>query len=237
MRNHVALFLSFALLVLGAPVSSLAGQDSAAQSQPTVAVMDFNGFMLGESGNSVPIGKAVTSMLLTELSEREGMRIVERAQLKSLLEEQRLALSGRVDEGTAIEVGEMLGVQYMIFGNVANIGEQVRLDMRAVNVETSEVLEVQKLTDQMDQLLGLVVKMADLFSAKLELEPPSARPDVQEIPVQATIHFSRGVDYEDQGEIEQAIELYEQTLEVYPEHREAQQALERLRSSEGGNGS
>ena len=234
MRKHVAPLLSLLLLLVGASGPALSAQDSAGPDQPTVAVMDFNGFMLGQSGNSVPIGKAVTSMLVTELSGRDGMRVVERAQLQDLLQEQRLALSGRVDEGTAIEVGRMLGVQYMVFGNVASIMDQVRLDMRAVNVETSEVLEVQKLTDQVDQLLSLVVKMADVFSAKLELDPPSARADIEQIPVQATIHFSRAVDYEDQGQTEQAIELYEQTLEVYPEHRGAQQALERLQASQEG---
>jgi TolB-like protein len=232
LRKLIPLTFAAALLLAAGGVDVTAQSDTS-ENAPTVAVMDFTGFMLGQSGNSAPVGKAVSSMLVTELSERDGMRVIERSQLQDLLEEQRLALSGRVDESTAIEVGKMLGVQYMIFGNVTNIGEQVRLDMRAVNVETSEVLEVQKLTDPMDQLLSLVVKMADLFAAKLELDPPSARPDIGEIPVQATIHFSRGVDFEDQGENEQAIEMYEKTLEAYPDHRGAQKALERL-TSEGG---
>ena len=248
MRIHTALRARPALaLVLAAGVggfslapgfaSPVVAQSGAAQSPadadlPTAAVMDFNGFMLGQSGNSVPIGKAVTSMLVTELSEREGIRVVERARLQEILQEQRLALSGRVDEGTAIEVGRMLGVQYMIFGNVANIMDQVRLDMRAVNVETSEVLEVQKLTDDVDQLLSLVMRLADLFTARLELEPPSARPDVAEIPVQATIQFSRAVDLEDQGEVDRAMELYEQTLEIYPDHQGARRAMERLQEQE-----
>ncbi|MFP3947281.1 MAG: CsgG/HfaB family protein [Longimicrobiales bacterium] len=254
LRARAALILVLSLGGVGAfgsPVSvaPVAAQSGAAQSRaeaarsqagadlPTAAVMDFNGFMLGQTGNSVPIGKAVTSMLVTELSEREGIRVVERARLQEILQEQRLALSGRVDEGTAIEVGRMLGVQYMIFGNVANVVDEVRLDMRAVNVETSEVLEVQKLTDDVDQLLSLVMRVADLFTARLELEPPSARPDVAEIPVQATIQFSRAVDLEDQGEIDRAVELYGQTLEIHPDHQGARLALERLRAQqqEGGN--
>lgn len=232
MRKATALSL-LALLAAAASLRPLLAQASS-QDLPTVAVMDFNGFMLGRTGASVPIGKAVSSMLVTELSGREGMRVIERAQLHDLLQEQRLALSGRVDEGTAIEVGQMLGVQYMVFGNVTSIVQQVRLDMRAVNVETSEVLEVQKLTDQVDALLSLVVKMADLFSAKLELEPPSARPRVAQIPVQATIAFSRAVDFEDRGEVEEAIEMYRRTLEIYPDHRGARRALDRLERREGG---
>jgi hypothetical protein len=52
---------------------------------------------------------------------------------------------------------------------------------------------------------------------------------MEAIPVPATIAFSRAVAYEDRGEIEQAIEFYEQTLEIHPGHRDAQLALERLR--------
>jgi len=231
-REHTVLTSTVvALLLLGVP--GLPAQSPSADDLPTVAVMDFTGFMLGESGNSAPVGKAVSSMLVTELTQRDGMRVIERSRLKEILEEQRLALSGRVDESTAIEVGEMLGVQYMVFGQVTSVMSQMRLDMRAVNVETSEVLEVQKLSDDANQLLSLVVRMADLFTAKLELDPPSARPEVDEIPVQATIHFSRGVDFEDQGETERAIEMYEKTLEIHPDHRGAQKALERL-TSEGG---
>ena len=48
--------------------AALAVQDAPAQSTgdvPTVAVLDFTGFMLGEAGNSVAIGKAVSAMLVT----------------------------------------------------------------------------------------------------------------------------------------------------------------------------
>lgn len=207
--------------------------DSAGTDLPTVAVLDFTGFMIGQAGNSAPLGKAVSTMLITELSERPGMRVIERAQLKDILTEQQLALSGRVDENTAVEVGEMVGAQYVVKGQVTSIGEQMRMDVQAVDVETSEVLAVQKLSDRTSELLGMIMRIADLFTARLELDPPSRRPTVAQIPVQATIAFSRALDAEDSGDTQKAIELYEQTLEIYPDHREAKKALERLGA--GGN--
>lgn len=195
---------------------------------PTVAVMDFTGLMVGEGGNSAPLGKAVSAMLVTELSGREGIRVIERQRLQDLLMEQRLTLSGRVSEETAIQVGQMVGAQYVIHGQVTSIGDMTRMDMRAVDVETSEVLEVQKLSDRTSELLSMVVRMADLFMAKLQLQPPSGRPRAEEIPVAATIAFSRGVDFEDRGEKEKAIAQYREALRIYPNHRDAQKALERL---------
>jgi len=107
-----------------------------------------------------------------------------------------------------------------------------RLPM-AVDVETSEVLEVQKLSDRTSELLSLVVKMADLFAAKLQLEPPSERRKIEQIPVQATIEFSRGVDFEDRGDTAQAVEHYRKALEIFPNHRDARKALERLEKTGG----
>jgi curli biogenesis system outer membrane secretion channel CsgG len=195
---------------------------------PTVAVMDFTGFMLGEAGNSVNLGKAVSAMLVTEFSGREGIQVIERAQLNDVLTEQRLALSGRVDEGSAVQIGKLLGAQYMFYGQVASIAGTLRVDIRAVDVETTEVVSVLKKMDETSALLGVIIWVADEFSGDLDLTPPSARPAVEPIPVQATIEFSRGVDLEDKGDLEGAIEHYRAALEHHPGHRDAQRALERL---------
>jgi len=202
---------------------------------PTVAVLDFTGLMMGSAGNSAPLGKAVSSMLVTELLDRPGIRVIERHQLQDILTEQALALSGRVDESTAVEIGKLVGAQYMIYGQVTSIADQLRMDMRAVDVETSEIVEAQKMNDRTSELLSVVVRMADSFTERLRLEPPSSRPEMEAIPVGATIEFSRGVDFEDQGNIEKALEHYRRALEIHPSHRAAKRAVERLenRGAEG----
>ncbi len=215
---------------------ALAVQDAPAQATggdaPTVAVLDFTGFMLGEAGNSVNLGKAVSAMLVSEFSGRDGMRVIERAQLQALLTEQRLALSGRVEESSAVEVGKLLGAQYVFHGQVASIADNLRIDIRAVDVETSEVVAVLKKMDKTAELLSVIVWVADEFSSQLDLTSPSERPAIEPIPVRATIEFSRAVDFEDKGDNAKAIEHYQAALEIYPNHRDAQRALERLG---GGN--
>jgi len=224
-RSSLALATGVAIAMLSLPVSDAEAQEDAA----TVAVMDFNAFMMGEAGASVNLGKAISSMLVTEFSGREGMRIVERQQLMDLIREQDLALSGRVDDDMAIEVGRMLGVQYVLLGQAMSIVDNLRIDIRAVDVETSEVIAVMKKSDETIQLLNVVVELADEFSEALSLTPPASRPEVEEIPVAATIALSRALTYEDDGQIEQAIEQYEAVLAIHPTHRDAQRGLERLR--------
>ncbi len=230
MRQWPSLLVAVVILAL-VPGPAL-GQDGP-EDAATVAILDFEGFMMSDAGNSPHIGKAVSNMLVTEFSDRDGIRPIERHQLQSILTEQGLALSGRVDEGTATDIGNLVGAQYMITGQASSVGDELRLDIRIVDVETSQILETLRLTDGPEDLLGLVVDIADEFYDRLQLTPPSQRTQVEEIPVQATIEFSRALDYEDQGDTENAIAHYREALEIYPDHRDAQRALERLEGNGG----
>lgn len=224
-----AIVLSVVLATAGmgaTPTPSVAQDDV-----PRVAVLDFVSFMMGQGGASVNLGKAIAAMLVTEFSERDGLVVIERQQLNTLLDEQDLEASGRLlDEDDAVEIGRLLGVQYVLVGQVTSIVDQLRMDIRAVDVETSEIVTGMKKSDKTSELFAVVVELADEFSARLNLVPPSERAEVESIPVAATIEFSRAIDFEDRGEFDEAIAHYEATLEIYSNHRDARRALERLRS-------
>lgn len=224
---HKSAIVFTALCVAGS--AALRAAPAQAQDLPTVAVLDFTSFMMGDGGAAVNLGKAITAMLVTEFSNREGIQVIERAQLNDMLREQDLVLSGRVDESSAIEIGKLLGAQYVLLGQASSIVDNLRMDIRAVDVETSEIVAVLKKSDRTSELLSVVVALADEFGQQLNLVPPSDRPAMESIPVPATIAFSRAVDFEDRGETERAIQEYERTLELHPTHRDAQLALTRLR--------
>lgn len=75
-----------------------------------LAIVDFQG--AERSGSQ--IATLIQSMLITS----EYFNILERDQLRNILEEQKLGMSGVVDANTAVEVGKLLGVDALIFGEV-----------------------------------------------------------------------------------------------------------------------
>lgn len=75
-----------------------------------VAIVDFTG-----PENS---GPQVATMLQSMLMQTQHFKIMERENLRRILEEQNLGMSGVLDEETAVEVGKVLGVDALIFGQV-----------------------------------------------------------------------------------------------------------------------
>lgn len=76
----------------------------------TLAIADFQG--QNRSGSQI------ATMLQSHLLETKHFNILERDKLRRVLDEQNLGMSGVVDEATAIEVGRLLGVDALIFGEV-----------------------------------------------------------------------------------------------------------------------
>ena len=81
----------------------------------TIAVGDFTGERNRRSLYSVSIEEAITYQLF-----RTGaFDIVERRNLDLLLEEHNLSLSGLVDDGSTVEIGQLLGSAVLVFGRIA----------------------------------------------------------------------------------------------------------------------
>jgi curli biogenesis system outer membrane secretion channel CsgG len=72
------------------------------------------------------VDNKLTAFIITELSSINDpfLRIVERDNLNLILEEQRISLSGIVDQSTAVEVGNLLGAKAIISGKVLNFSER-----------------------------------------------------------------------------------------------------------------
>jgi hypothetical protein len=61
-------------------------------------------------------------MLVTELVKSGKYRVIEREQLAAIMQEKHLSLSGDIDPRTAVQIGKMLGVEYLIAGAVTELG-------------------------------------------------------------------------------------------------------------------
>lgn len=225
--------LVLAVLALAGSVAPLRAQDPGTQG-PTLAVLDLeNGGSLGPDAQDMSqLGKALSTMLTTEMMKNSRVQMVERDQIRQLIEEQKLSLSGMADPSSAVEVGKLLGAKYMVFGSYADVFSNLRIDVRVVEVETGRLSRAQEVTDKRENLFKSVTRLAQQLFKDLKLEPSAPPPPSPAVPAKAALLFSRGLGYEDQNEVDKAKDMYRKALEAFPQYEEAAKRLKKLEESQ-----
>ena len=66
------------------------------------------------------LGESVAEGVQSKLVEMGGMKLFTRRQLKHVMEEQKFQMSGLVDPRTAVRIGKLAGVRYIITGAINN---------------------------------------------------------------------------------------------------------------------
>ena len=90
--------------------------------KPRVAILEFKNKAEGYAWQWYRAGEAAQDMFVTELVRKGGFRVMEREQLDAILQEKNLQLSGDIDPKTAVKLGKMIGVEYLIAGAVTELG-------------------------------------------------------------------------------------------------------------------
>lgn len=219
-------------LVLALPHAGLA-QGSGDRAVPTIAVLDFNAFSLTPGEDAASVGRGLAAMIATELAERPAVRVIDRQQVEELIQKRQLGLSGRLDESQAVQLGQLLGAQYVVVGNVALEPRRARIDLRLLDVATGTIERADRRQGSRDEFLALVEEIADAFTKDLRLPPAAVSTAVLAIPAEAALAYSRGLDYERRGMTERAATMYRQALELFPRHEDAAAALRRVTGTGG----
>ena len=112
-----ALCAALLLAVFAVPVVTQA----ASSDKPRIAVIEFKNKADNQwwyHGGA----EAAQDVFVTELVKSGKFRVVEREQLAALMQEKNLTLSGDVDPKSAVKIGKLLGVNYLLTGAVTEYG-------------------------------------------------------------------------------------------------------------------
>jgi len=82
------------------------------------------------------LDKAITSALEGVLADMGGADIYSREDLDKVIKEQKFQQSGLVDENTAVEVGKLAGVKYIITGSIDSVTQKYDDYEKAVQAAT-----------------------------------------------------------------------------------------------------
>jgi curli biogenesis system outer membrane secretion channel CsgG len=201
----------------------------------TIAVWDFDSHELAIP-NATPLGhlsRALAEILIEQLLSYPGIRVIERARLREILDEQKLGSSALADEDARLRLGRMAGAQGMIFGSLMSLGDVTRVDVRLVSVQTSQVVAAQDTSARADDLTVAMVGVARALADSLGHGKSTDSAGAKSATNPATLAlFDDGLALMDRKDFTAAIEVFKKIILADPgftaAERQIQLALDKL---------
>jgi curli biogenesis system outer membrane secretion channel CsgG len=110
-----------------APAASSAPASAPAAQLPRAAIDEFDfstvhSLVSAVFGTNVDIGKGIRALLTTRVQQGGKLRVVERAKVDTVMKEQDLGASNRVKRGSNARVGQILGAEVYMMGDIVAFG-------------------------------------------------------------------------------------------------------------------
>jgi TolB-like protein len=217
-------------------IGSLAGLSSravgapAAAPKPALAILFFD--YTGKDEALAPLREGLAQMLISDFSAGGQVRVVERARLKALLEEQKLGQSGQVDPASAARVGKLLGARFLVLGSFFDLKNVLRIDARVVEVETGKIIRSVGTNGAADDFWTLEKNLAQKLGEVLEsnlpafIRPAAVAPPKVKSKTIAT--YGRALRALDAGRRAEAKQLLDQVVTEAPQFSLAKTDLNAL---------
>lgn len=104
---------------------------------------------------------ALTNRFRGILVSTQVFDVLEREKMSEILKEQDFIMSDNCNSSQcAVQVGQLLGVETMIAGDIGKVGTVYTIDLRIINVESGKIENTQSVNHSGD-IEGLLVKMND----------------------------------------------------------------------------
>jgi len=213
----------------------LAAQEDA---RPTLAVLPFVNSAIGAANAELaPLSKGIADLLITDLGQNPGIRVVERENIQRVLDEQRLGQDGRVDDATAARIGKLLGAKHMVTGAFITDRSGKMITLKSIDAETGRITWTHRGEGKTEEFLELIAKISTAANTGLKL--PALTPQARQasaahaetqrrVPFQAVMLYSRALSAQDEGRRDEAISLFSQAIDRFPDFADAKAARARL---------
>jgi len=152
-------------LVLATNVGAPA-QEAKPQDVYPLAVFPFQ-----ERGKEVKdLGSKVTDLMFANLVANPQVYLVERDEIKKLLEELEVSQAGLADPKQSTRVGQLTGAKILVTGSVFQVGDKTYVVAKIIGTETSRVVGASVKGRVSDDLGTLVEQLAKNVGAEIQAQ-------------------------------------------------------------------
>ncbi len=174
--------------------------------------------------------KGLAIMLITDLSKLEKIQVVERIKIQAIVEELDFGEKGLVDQKSTSQVGKLLGVEYLVGGEIIKKKEDsFQFSSNLLKVPSEKIFGQPEVKGELiDQLLSMEKELLFEIIKSLKIEiSPSLMAELKKpisTDVNALMNLFRGVQHSDKGDYKKADEFYNKALKADPDMTAAKDA-------------
>ena len=185
-----------------------------------IAILDFEN--ISGIAKYDGLGKAMSSMLISDIEANvspKRLQLIERSQLQKVLKEQNLQSSGNVNKNTAVKTGKILGVNYILVGDVYILNDQLIINARLTNTETGDIIFSKKQEGKLLSWLNLKTNIAKDIAASFS--QPFTEPTIPDnnISLATITTYGNAITAKDKGDTSLADKLVETIQEFSPDFK------------------
>jgi len=207
----------------------------------TVTVLDFDNNSIDDVERLANFGKGLADILITHLTGLSKLKVVDRERIQFVLDEMARSESGLggkrvIDPEFAVRLGKLMGAQSVLIGSFMKVGKKLRIDVRLVKTETSEVLKADFVDGSQDEIFDLAKKLTVKVAQNLDVaigkddQQNLERLQPKAVPMEATMMYAEALDMLDQERYAEAQKLLEKALALAPDFQLAQEKVKMLQT-------
>ena len=124
---------------------------SSLSAQLAVSILDFKGEDVQDK-----LLRACYNQLEESLIESNRFTVIDKSQRDEILDEQKFQNSGMCDDACAVEIGQLVGAEYLMLGEIIGFGDLYQVNIKIINIEKGDVAEkvTNKIEGGMSDLLN-----------------------------------------------------------------------------------
>jgi formylglycine-generating enzyme required for sulfatase activity/TolB-like protein len=122
-----------------------------------IAVLDFE--LRGDTFTTKDMGGIVAEWFTTSMVQDGRFEVVERALLRKIVDEQKLGMTGLIDESSSAQLGKILGVKTIISGSVLQFQDTIEVNARIINVNTGSIVAAENIRSKTSENLKEVIEL------------------------------------------------------------------------------
>ncbi|TFH65244.1 MAG: hypothetical protein E4G91_03180 [Candidatus Zixiibacteriota bacterium] len=190
------------------------------QNKLSVAVVEFDNGSFQDADKVKNVGIVIAAMLRYDLESSGAVYSPSREHFNYLLDELKLSQTELADKDQKLQVGKVIGAQNFIFGTFFNMpGNKFRIDERVIETETTLPKKQFTIEGRASDIGKLTVNLTKQILAYFNVEAEAIKKAGANIPnvnLAALNEYSRGVAYEEKGQMDLAKKAYAEAIRISP---------------------